>query len=153
FRDGQPVREFRTLAGAIAELQKGDAVEVHGNGPFRIGRVKIEGQGLTLRAAPGYRPRLEMAESVGPPQGGAVWFTVRGGGLTIDGCDLVGTTAAHFFHHAGGPLHLRRCRLLQCYSIGTYEQGPEVRLEECFIHCYYGLGVQAPKAVVEVTNN
>ena len=33
-------------------------IVVHGNGPFPVGRVQVKGKALTLRAAPGYRPRF-----------------------------------------------------------------------------------------------
>jgi hypothetical protein len=92
-----------------------------------------------------------MSASVGTGQAEA-WFVVRGGGLTIDGCDLVGTGDVRFLLSGGGPLHLRRCRLLRCRAIGAYEQGPGVRLEDCFIYCFYGLEVVDPAARVEVTN-
>jgi hypothetical protein len=147
---GKPAGEFRTFAGAVAELRQGDEVTVQGNGPYKVGPVKVEGMGLTIRAGAGFRPRLEMGESVAGAAADA-WFVVRGGGLTVEGCDLVGTAPVRFFHSAGGPLHLRRCRLLSCGSIGTYERGPEVRLEGCLIHCYYGLNVGDPGAAVEVT--
>ncbi|MBI3862752.1 MAG: protein kinase [Planctomycetia bacterium] len=148
-RDGKLVREFKALAGALAELKANDEVVIHGNGPFTVGPVKVEGRGLVIRAAPGFRPRLVMSESVADElTPNPACLTVRGA-LSIEGCDLVGSVRVRFFDLGQGPFSLRRCRLLRCASIGVAFDG-NVQIEDCLIHCHYGLGLFAGN--VEMTN-
>jgi hypothetical protein len=148
-RAGKEAGAFKQLAGALANLRDGDVVEIHGNGPFTVGAVKVEGQGLRMRAGPGYRPRLEMSEALADEP---AWFIVRGGPMTIEGCDFVGAKQCHFFRHAGGLLHLRGCRFLQCTGVAIYETGPGVLLDSCLLHAHYGLTVGANDTSVEVRN-
>lgn len=84
--DGQR-RAFKTFDQALAVLQQGAEIDVHGNGPFRIPRFTLTDRDLVIRAAPGYRPRFEPA-SEGPPP--AAWIEARSVNVRLDGCDWVG---------------------------------------------------------------
>lgn len=149
-RGSKPAVERKTLHGIIAELQPGDVVEIHGNGPFKLGQLDAGRNGLTLRAAPGYRPRFEMDESaIERNMQATYWWTVRGD-LTIEGCDLVGAAYAGFFDHGGGKFHLRRCRILRCHSLTSSKDSTEILLEDCLIMSFHGLTTNAAK--VEVCN-
>lgn len=58
--DGQERRSFKTLAGAIGDLQAGEIIEVRSNSMLRIqlsGRIS---KPLTIRAAAGFRPLLSF---------------------------------------------------------------------------------------------
>src|SRR5262249_17520640 len=58
--DGKSVNGYRTinptLAEAIESAQSGDTIEISGNGPFPLFRIKLKTKALTLRAGPGFRP-------------------------------------------------------------------------------------------------
>src|SRR5207249_3127201 len=38
-RGDKPAGEFKTFAGVVSDIQNGDTIEVHGNGPFEIGKL------------------------------------------------------------------------------------------------------------------
>lgn len=57
-RGEQPLRNFATAAGALAEARDDDVIEVHGNGAYLMNLPSVVNKPLRLRAAPGQRPRL-----------------------------------------------------------------------------------------------
>jgi serine/threonine protein kinase len=139
-RAGNPAGEFKTFAGAQTNLQDGDVVEVYGNGPFDLGKVELKGKTLTLKAAPGYRPRFLPHVSVFA--GDFTWFTAVDGGLTLEGCDFVGRPPAAEPPH--GPLFLkgenaalavRNCRVLSFYELASVS-GKGLRIEDSLIVAY-----------------
>lgn len=72
-RPGAANAAFKHLAGAIAQLKDGDTIEVHGNGPFPVPEVRLDGKALIIRAAPGYRPQFVPRNvSYNPPD--YSWF-------------------------------------------------------------------------------
>jgi serine/threonine protein kinase len=58
-QDGS-TREYDTLADTLDDARDGDAVVIHGNGPFVFAPVRI-GYALTIRAGPGFLPVFRMA--------------------------------------------------------------------------------------------
>src|SRR5262249_47023768 len=109
--------DFRLFWEALDALTDGDTIEVHGNGPFALDRVRVVGKGLTVRAAAGYRPRFVPTKAALEKQeGSSCWFTLEKAPLSIDGCDLVCDGFDRFplgvmFAGGGGPWEFRNCRL------------------------------------------
>jgi hypothetical protein len=89
-RKGGEGRAFKTFAEALAERQAGDAIEVHGNGPFAVPPAEVDGKGLTLKAAPGYRPVLVAQIEEGARR---LWLAVSGGEVVVEGCDFHSNTS------------------------------------------------------------
>src|SRR5262249_12530657 len=56
---GVAERKFDTLAEAVQAASDGDTIEVRGNGPFVTQPIDLGRQGLTIRAAAGYRPVIK----------------------------------------------------------------------------------------------
>ncbi|MDB5386305.1 MAG: Serine/threonine protein kinase [Planctomycetaceae bacterium] len=145
-RNGQKVSEFKTGAGALAELQAGDELEVHGNGPFTLPQIHLEGKGLVLRGAPGYRPRFvpttsaaEQMRSIYNP-----WLWVKNGALELDGCEfdsIPGT--GHMFVGEGGSWRITHCRLYQPdannQGVIKYSRG-KLHISDSVLLCGYSYG-------------
>src|SRR6185437_7317074 len=113
--EGRP-DDFTSLAQALAAASDGDVVTIRGSGPFRSPPLSLQGKALTVRAAEGVRPRLEMKPGDDPWQ--ALFHTDRP--LTLEGLDLAiaGTVPdAHRSHGgsliccAGASVQLIDCRL------------------------------------------
>jgi WD40 repeat protein/serine/threonine protein kinase len=79
---GAKREDFASLAQALDKVQNGDTIEVHGNGPFRVGPVLLKEKDLILRAGSGYRPRFIPADTAAEK----TWFDIQGGEATIEGC-------------------------------------------------------------------
>src|SRR5262249_46374162 len=127
-----------SFAGAQTSLQDGDVVEVHGNGPFDLGRVELKGKTLTVKAAPGYRPRFRPHASV--YAGDFTWFTAAEGNLTLEGCDFVGRPPdAERQHDAllllkgqNAALTVRNCRVLSLSGFAKVS-GKGLRVEDSLL--------------------
>jgi serine/threonine protein kinase len=113
-RGDQPVKKFKSFAGVLSELESGDEIEVHGNGPFGLPQFLLDGKGLVLRAAPGFRPRFvptpraaeEIRKHLQP------WFKVINGPVILDGCEFDFVSLAGYLAVGeGGPWRITRCRL------------------------------------------
>ncbi len=129
-RDGKQVREFRAFAGLRPELQNGDVIEVHANGPLLLPRITLDGTALTLRAAPGYRPRFEAEDDV---VGAAPWIAVRNASLTLDGCDFrCPPVFPGSIQVEKGPAEIHNCRIFQPSSRNNgllAYSGPRLRVQ------------------------
>ncbi len=162
-RDGKQVRDFKTVAGVLAELTAGDEIQVHGNGPFVLPQVYLTDKGFTLRAAPGYRPRFipspSAAEQAASPAH-SPWLHVQGGAVTLDGCDFdfVGN-AGHMAIGSGGPWRITRCRLYQPDANHTqgliYYTGPKLHISDSVLICGFSYGgiFLTENAELEFQNN
>jgi serine/threonine-protein kinase len=51
---------FPSLAAAVAAAPQGAIVTIQGNGPFPLEPISLHGKALTLKAAAGHRPRLQL---------------------------------------------------------------------------------------------
>jgi serine/threonine protein kinase len=155
-RDGKLVREFRSFPGLLPELHNGDVIEVHANGPVLLPRIALDGTSLTLRAAPGYRPRFEAKEDV---VGNAPWIKVSNASLTLDGCDFrcppVGSCSLHI---EKGTAEVRNCRLFQPPSHNSgllVYDGPRLLVADSLLasgFSHWAIDFPA-KAEVEFRNN
>ena len=76
-------RKFATLAEAVRGSSEGDAIEIHGNGPFVCAPISIS-NALTIRAGKGFRPRIILAES--QPRDGVLLETFAP--LNLEGLEL-----------------------------------------------------------------
>jgi WD40 repeat protein/serine/threonine protein kinase len=57
---GTAERKFATLARAVAAAGDGATIEVRGNGPFVTSSILTRGKTLTIRAAQGFRPVIQL---------------------------------------------------------------------------------------------
>jgi hypothetical protein len=137
---------FKHLTSTLFALRDGDVIEVHGNGPFPVVPVTLKEKGLTLRAAPGYRPRFVPA----PGAKAGAWFGITDAALRVEGCDFVGFPAT-LFGGNGPAWEVRNC----ChYGHRTADYtGPGLKLADTLIysseHSPIALGA---KSGLEMTN-
>ena len=107
-------KQFDSLASAVAAACDGDTVLVRGAGPYATGPLEVRGKGLTLRAAPGPRPCLELQTTAGshfwqPLLDSDAALTLEGLLLRRAGGEASGTTP--LVVGSGPLLCLRDCRI------------------------------------------
>jgi len=146
-RDNKEVRAFKTLFGVFNEMQSGDTIEVHGNGPFPLGLVRLQGKDLSLRAAPGYRPTFVPSRPL--TQQDHAWFEIKDGALNVAGCDFRLPTNVVAFAGGGKPWEMRNCRIRSYGPLAEYA-GPRFRLADSLTQGPLSLG---PKVELELDNN
>jgi serine/threonine protein kinase len=158
-RSGKDREEFKTLAGVLQALGKDDVIEVHGNGPFVYGSIRLDGKALNLRAGPGYRPRFVYLRS--PER----YFLSGNAPVSVEGCDFcIGgafADVAGLLGGGGAPWEFRACRFLGGFraDLGGYT-GPKLRFLDCLISIPspfagepFGIGALPGKSVeLEMTN-
>jgi hypothetical protein len=159
-RRGGGRSEFKTFQAALSERQAGDAIEVHGNGPFPVPALQAGGTGLVLRAAPGYRPVFVARAKEGADR---PWLAVLGGGLLVEGCDFRSDVAfpGWLFDSGPGPRPaaawaFRNCRFLVNGPRGLIHcAAPRLALEDCLVVGIFGeAGLSLdPGADLRLTNN
>jgi len=146
-RAGGEKEEYLHLTEALAVLDDGDAIEVHGNGPFMLGRIELAGK-LILRAAPGYRPAFFTAPQIGEP-----WFSLGDKELSVSGCDF-------FFDNTlvlqgGGDWELKNCRFMGAGRICNH-LGPRLSIADCLLYSSHELlapfCIFSPGDAVELSN-
>ena len=98
-REGQLVRDFRQLPGALADLKMGDVIEIQGNGPFAVNLPEGLDKPLDIRAGQGFRPQLVFGEGR---------KTVRAN-MKFTGCDI-DVLGGDFVAH-GESLEFDNCRI------------------------------------------
>ena len=111
-------KHFPRLQDAIGAAGDGDILLIHGDGPFCVPPVRIQGKALAIKAAPGSQPRLELPVTSRNSAWQALLSTDRP--LTLQGLELTvdhdqASAAAepmHLVYCEGGALHMRDCRLL-----------------------------------------
>ena len=87
-RKGKPARDFKTWGGMLGVLEAGDTIEVQGRGPYALPNPPFNDVDVTVRAAAGSRPELQLAGS-----------NTHRASLKLDGIDLV---VRHGDRGAGG---------------------------------------------------
>jgi len=152
---GQAVaeRKFNSLAEAAAAASGGGTIEIRGNGPFISLPLQLGGKALTIRAAAGYCPVLQLREPTDPTR---PLFSTSAR-LVLEGLEirsLARPSGAEAFSAAtvvisrDAPLRIANCRLL----LGMEGEGtnlafnaykvPDLELRNCqFIlgpHCSLG---------------
>lgn len=132
----RPGVAFATLKLAVEAAQDGDTLlladEVYSTGP-----LVIRGKALTLRAAPGTRPRVRLTQAASSWQ--PLFTTDRA--LTLEGLELLVADAAksraagttHLIYAEGAALRLSDCRLLGAEQAGLVvaRRAPLLVLERC----------------------
>ncbi len=113
-RDGS---RFPTLGHAVAATRDGDSVMIEGAGPYPTGPLELHGKALTLRAAPGARPCLELSYTLN----GHFWqpLVESDAALTLEGLELrraggavpAAAGTSPLVIGSGPSLHLRDCTL------------------------------------------
>jgi serine/threonine-protein kinase len=111
---------FATLAEAVAAAPDDGVVTVRGAGPHPTPPLAWSGKALTFRAAPGERPRLELAAPAGASPWQALLSSDRD--LTLDGLELRRTS--------GGPAGRLVC-----------VERAALRLTDCRLTCPDGVAV------------
>lgn len=152
-RNGTQAGEFKGLGGALAAIQAGDEIVVHGNGPFAMDTARLD-VGLNLRAAPGYRPRFV----VGKPEPNHSCLELRGP-LRVEGCDFVSPEPVFVFGGGGGPCEFLACRAYTHMPLGSpfagvlvsWGDAPSIRVRDCLLVNQEIRAEGAPE--VELTNN
>jgi hypothetical protein len=154
-RKGGGREEFKQLSDALAGLRHGDAVEVYGNGPFPLPMmVREKNNGLTLRAAAGYRPRFFPEAPLTRDQ---TWITVHEADLRIEGCDFQ-WSSGNFVNGTGPGWELRNCRFMQRgeWASFVFFGGGRLQIDSSLI-ALEGIGVYplriGPKAELDLTNS
>jgi len=112
--EGKTIAEYRFANEALAAPQNG-IIEVHGNGPFKLGQVRRDGGSLHIRAGKGYRPRFVVGFEMPEPNRATHWFDLTNVNLSVEGCDFHGAAGFMFsqFVGTGGRWKLSHCRLIQ----------------------------------------
>ncbi len=136
-RAGKDHRSYKGLDGVLAELKPDDVIEMRANGPIPIAGQVVLNKTIDLRAAEGYRPRLELQGIV----------QLIGGSLRITGCDVFGNKPGHDLlggsgHTPGdaGLWEFHQCRFLQKGGI-DYLGGPGMKFKDSLVISTYGLRV------------
>lgn len=156
---GEVRGEYRFANEAFAVLQGDETLEVHGNGPFKLGQVVRNGQALRVRAGAGYHPCFLPTMEI-TDVGLNVWFQVDDAPLEIEGCDFVGVVAEAFFLFVGkgDRWSFTGCRLILPHghtgNVLSFT-GQELIVRDSLVSCesqYTGMGF-GPKVRLEFENN
>lgn len=131
---------FPTLAQAIAAARDGDVLEIRRPGPFATPPLNWEGKALTIRAAKGVSPRLELKPTDNP------WLALlqTDRALTLEGLELAyaaessprpSRSAMPLIRSTSASLALAGCRLVgKGDSAAVVARNPrEVALRNCRI--------------------
>jgi hypothetical protein len=151
----QSGRQFASLSQALAEATSGDTLLINGPGPYLVRPLTIRGKDLTLQAAPGSNPCLELipwgraeliphskAELISlyvPTVQQALLTTDRP--LTLRGLELrlraspreSDSGPGHLVYSQGASLSLHHCRLItQRRAAGVVCRGsPHLEMRAC----------------------
>ncbi|MBY0228735.1 MAG: serine/threonine protein kinase [Gemmataceae bacterium] len=151
-RKGGEDQEFKTLAGTLDVIRDGDTVEIHGNGPYHLGKLSLAGQKLELKAAPGYRPRFLPHEGVWANDP-FHWITLKDAALAVQGCDFdggppVAKGAPLFLLGKGGAIcFLRKCRVMNMPNFCHFD-GPALEVSDSLIASVHPAHIGARCAVL-----
>jgi serine/threonine protein kinase len=58
--EGLTTARLPTLMAAVDTAASGSIIEIHGDGPFASPPIKLGGKALTIRAGPGFQPRIDF---------------------------------------------------------------------------------------------
>lgn len=114
---GEQIAEFRFANEAFAARHSG-VIEVHGNGPFKLGQVRREGGSLHIKAGAGYRPQFDVGFDLPDNNNTVNWFELAQVDFSVDGCNFTGAVADQFmvFSGTGNTWKFRNCQLTQPYT-------------------------------------
>jgi serine/threonine protein kinase len=125
---GVSERKFDTLAEAVQTARDGDTIEVRGNGPFVGDSISIRGTPLTIRAAEGFRPVIQLG-----------WNLSTDAPLVLEGLELQrlgqkapqGHEDALVFSLGGSSLHVANCRFREHLAIPSIVATPSCMVRNC----------------------
>ena len=157
-------RPYATLAEAIAAAPEDGIITVHGDGPYPSSAIRIENKKLSIRAAPGSKPRFEP-ESLEP---GSSQFLGATADLALEGLDIhwpvhsppgkaeeFGTKSV--IHQSKGKLSIVNCRIAggaNTVCIGS--GGRELTIDRCHLiagtAASAGVGWKPSAASVRIEN-
>jgi tRNA A-37 threonylcarbamoyl transferase component Bud32 len=153
---------YTSLEEALDTLRDGEAVVVHGNGPFPLPALRLRRGSLTLRAAPGFRP-VFVGSADAPVPEGKPWFDLERTVVDVEGCDFRCPADRSAFVGGDAPWEFRNCRLLgppnrdQLRQPGVpllHYDGPRLRVADSFVSVWSGCALHVgPRARVELHNN
>ncbi|MBM4071491.1 MAG: hypothetical protein FJ271_21530 [Planctomycetes bacterium] len=83
--DGKVSGEFKFFQQALDQHQDGDAIEIHGNGPFVVNQVYVKDKRFTMRAGTGFRPVIKTPPALKP----VAWLGLETAQCNIEGIDCV----------------------------------------------------------------
>jgi hypothetical protein len=139
-RVGKAERKFATLARAVAAAGDGATIEIRGNGPFVTSPILNRGKRLTIRAALGFRPVINLG-----PEGhdARVRLLDTNAPLVLEGLEFqrtVGQIERTLVACDEAPLRVANCRFLSkpAYIALGLEGSPLCEVRNCeFIgtHC------------------
>jgi serine/threonine protein kinase len=131
---------YTTLPGALAAASDGDTVTIHGDDPISMGPVTLRDKAVTLQAAAGERPCLNLVPSTEPRPRQALLASNRS--LTLVGLDLAYEPPAgpktprepvHLVFCENASLRILDCRLTAPRLIAPVicRQCPSVEVRDC----------------------
>ncbi|WP_254508695.1 serine/threonine protein kinase [Anatilimnocola floriformis] len=121
-RGDQPVRFFRTLAGALNEQQPGDWLELHTNGRVELTGVdSVKGQ-FRIRAAAGYRPMLVFTKVI----------QLTDAAVLVDSCDFDMRVVNSGLQGNGPAWEFRGCRIWG-YGSSIMTRSTNTRFVNCLL--------------------
>jgi len=112
-------KRFTRLEAAISAARDEETVVIHGAGPFSISPIAIQGKSLSIKAARGSHPRLELTRA----DTDSIWqpLLLTDRPLTLQGLELACTNsgrpapfagASHLVYCQHASLRMTDCRLL-----------------------------------------
>jgi formylglycine-generating enzyme required for sulfatase activity len=138
--DGKADQSFPTLAMAIAASKIGDTIEIRTNGPIVTPRLSIPVDGLTIRAAAGFVPVIQLQSD----DSSGVLISNSIGRLVLEGLELrlAGFKPAG---SGGGP------RIVNCSGFG------QIYIANCQLHVSDGGGrsirLEGGRSLVQIRNS
>jgi serine/threonine protein kinase len=137
----RPGKVFASLEAALQAACDGDTVQIQGFGPLFTGPLVIQGKALTVRAALGSRPRLELAANMRLP-----WqpLLTTDGPLVVEGLELSAASAGsssaqpettHLIYSQRSTLRLVDCRLAAPHGCALLvcREASHVELRNCTV--------------------
>jgi serine/threonine-protein kinase len=138
-----PGSPFTCVDTAVAAARDGDTLVLRGAGPFSTPPLSLRGKSLTIRAAPGCRPRITLLRTTTE----AAWhplFTADRP-LILDGLDLCGdesgrasaeAVTTHLVFSEGAALRLVDCQLLapRGRALVVCRNAEKVEIQNCCLH-------------------
>lgn len=149
-RNGESVREFKTLAGAIAESTAEDIIEIRSSDRIECRITDSIAKPVHVRSAAGFRPHLVFAG------GNRTWGAPAiqlDGPVTCEGLDVSGLTLSHtpglkqpFLFSAcrfsnycpveANQVQMQNCILVSSEGVRCQGESGNVALENCLLRCW-----------------
>jgi serine/threonine protein kinase len=140
FRVGPAGTIFSRLDQAIAAAGDGDTIAIQGNGPFLLHGTSCGGKALTIKAAAGFRPRMEFLPT--PHQSDWTPLLWSNKDLTLEGIDLsyldekpLSATpgVAHLVYIERASLKLTDCNITakNAQALIVCRQAPSIAIDSC----------------------